>query len=199
MKVGLGADESGIAHVRLDDDRGNASRVLTKEVRDRPGIVERRRQREAGQCRGDPRTVGQTQRGDPGARLHEKAIGVPVIAALELHDELAARDRAGQPHAGHGRLGPAVHEAHHLETRHAPPHRFGELDFRLARRAVGPAARHGLCHGGEHCGMRVAQDQRPPGADVVQVLAAVDIGDAGAVGVRDKKWRPADCPERPHG
>jgi hypothetical protein len=45
--------------------------------------------------------------------------------------------------------------------------------------------------------MRVPKDQRAPRADVVYVLVTVDIGEARAVPVRDKR-RSADCPERPY-
>ena len=98
-----------------------------------------------------------------------------VIAAFELDDEVASGRRAGQPHGRHRRLRPAVHEPHHLETRHAPPHFFGELDLGLARRAVRPAALCRLADCLEYGGVRVTEDQRPPRTDVVDVALAVGV------------------------
>ena len=40
----------------------------------------------------DARRVGDAERERAGARLDEQEIGVPVVAALELHDDLAPRE-----------------------------------------------------------------------------------------------------------
>jgi hypothetical protein len=46
--------------------------------------------------------------------------------------------------------------------------------------------------------MRVAEDQRPPGADIVDVALAVGIGDAGAGTGNEEARRPADRTKSPH-
>ena len=46
--------------------------------------------------------------------------------------------------------------------------------------------------------MGVAQDHRPPGADVVDVAAAVDVDDARALGARDEERRSAHRLEGAH-
>ncbi len=94
---------------------------------------------------------------------------------------------------------PVTARPHHLETGHAAPDLFCQLDLRLARGAVRPAAGGGLLDGLQHGRMRVAEDQRSPGADVIEVFAAVDVGEARAMPMRDKKGRSADSPERPYG
>ena len=124
---------------------------------------------------------------------------MPVIAALELDDDVAARGGPGDPHRRHRRLGARVHEPHHLERGHAPPHQLGEVDFGGAGGAVGPPPLCRAANGVEHRGLRVAQDQRAPRAHVVEVSLAVDVGEAGPARAVDEERRPAhgaECPDR---
>ena len=48
--------------------------------------------------------VGDAEGGDAGAGLHQKAIGVAVVAAFELDDEIAAGGGAGDADGAHGGL-----------------------------------------------------------------------------------------------
>lgn len=48
--------------------------------------------------------VREAEGGDAGAGLHEEAVGVAVVAAVELHDLLALRERSHQPEHAHARL-----------------------------------------------------------------------------------------------
>ena len=57
--------------------------------------------------------------GQPGARLGEQGVDVAVVAAGELHDEVAAGEAAGQPDRGHGGLGARGDQAHLLDRRTA--------------------------------------------------------------------------------
>ena len=56
----------------------------------------------------------------------------------------------------------------------------GKLDLGLGGSAEGGAAGDSLLDGPNDGGMGVAEDQRPPGTDVVDVLVAVDVPDVGA-------------------
>ena len=122
-----------------------------------------------------------------------------VVAALELHNEISSGRRAREPHRRHRRLSATVHEAHHLEARHPALNFFGEVDLGLTRCAVRPPALGRVSHRVEHGWVGVTENQRTPGADVVDIAAALDVGDARTFGMGDKKRRPADCPERPYG
>ena len=51
------------------------------------------------------RRAGNAERCHAGAGLHQQRVAVSVIAAFELHNELAAGVRAGQPDRRHGRFG----------------------------------------------------------------------------------------------
>ena len=55
----------------------------------------------------DAAGAGDGQRRDAGARLGEQRVDVAVVAAGELHDEVATGEAARQPDRRHGRLGAA--------------------------------------------------------------------------------------------
>src|SRR6185436_1793491 len=141
---------------------------------------------------------GEPERGHARAGFHEEAVGVTVIAAVKLHDHVAAGGGAREPYRRHRRFGAAVHEPQHLERRHPAPDFLGQLYLGLAGRAVGPAAARGVAHRLEHGRMRMTEDQRPPGADVVDIALAVDVVELRALGAGYEKRRSADCPERPY-
>ena len=74
--------------------------------------------------------------------LREQRVRVPVVAALELHDEIAPGEASCQTDRAHRRFGPARDEPDHLDRRHRARDPFGELDLALGRRAErGPARR----------------------------------------------------------
>ncbi len=58
-----------------------------------------------------------------------------VIAAFELHREIAAGEAAREADGRHGRLGAGVDQAHQLDRRHGVPDLFGQLDFPFGGRA----------------------------------------------------------------
>ncbi len=84
---------------------------------------------------------------------------------------------------------------------------FGELDLAGRRGAVGGTGRHLTVEGLHHGGVGVAEDERPPGADEVDVLAplgvegvrALDRGDEhrvsahGTVGADGRRDAAGDC------
>ena len=59
-----------------------------KHLVQRADFVVRRGDGELGQRARHARAVGQAERGDAGARLHQQAVGVAVVATLELQDLL---------------------------------------------------------------------------------------------------------------
>jgi hypothetical protein len=56
-----------------------------------------------------------------------------------------------------------------------------------------------LLDGRDHLGMRVPQNQRPPGTDVVKIALPIDIDDAGTGTGGEKARRTADRAKRPYG
>lgn len=121
-----------------------------------------------------------------------------VVAPGELDHLGAPGEPAGEPDRRHGRLGPAGHEPDLLQRRDALDHRLGQRDLALGGRAEGRAARDRLLHGGDHLGVRVPEDHRPPGADEVDVLTPVGVGQVRPGAGHHEPGRAADGAEGAH-
>src|SRR5207249_5914710 len=111
VELRLGWDESDITDERLHDHGREIRAPPLKHLLDGRHVVERYRQRESRDARRDAGAVRETQRRDAGTGLHEKAVTMPVVAAVELQDQVATPRGAGHPPGGHRRLGAAVDEA----------------------------------------------------------------------------------------
>ena len=193
-----GGDEPHVPGDRLDDHRGDVAAV-GEEPLDGLEVVVRRGQRVGDGAGRDAGRVGQAERRDAGARLDEQEVRVAVVAARELHDLRAPREGAREAERAHRRLGARADEADELDARHRVPDQPRELELERARRAVARPAAHGLLERGDDPRVRVAEDQRPPGQDVVDVPVAVDVDEVRALAALDEERRAADGPERAHG
>src|SRR6185437_16678023 len=78
-------------------------------------------------------------------------------------------------------------------------HRLGEADLALRRRAEREATRRRILHRADDVGVRVAEDGGAPGADVIDVGAAVLPVDARALGAGDEDGLAADGAEGADG
>ena len=143
---------------------------------------------------GDAGAVGRAERRGAGAGLHQKAVAVAVIAALELHDA-----RAGPVAARASRSAAIVASVPELTSRTisidgtSRDDRFGHLDFERRRRAERQSRRELPLDGGHRPpDARWPSMHRAPGADVVDELVAVFVPDARALGARDEARRAAD-------
>ena len=141
MELRRGSNEPGIPDVRLDDHRGQRVALPPKQCVDGGSVIERQRDGQSGEYRGHARAIGQAEGRNAAPRLHQEAVPVTVVAALELEDRVAARRRPREPHGRHGRFGPRAHAAQHLDGRHPAPHVLGQFHFGLARRAIAPPPR----------------------------------------------------------
>ena len=133
------------------------------------------------------------------AGLHEQRIDMAVVAALEFHDLVAPGKSAREPDRGHRRLGAAVDHADFFNRRHPRADQLGHLDLARIRDAEADAV---FCGGGnriEHDLRRMAENRRPPCADVVDEFVAIDIPDVRAVGALDEERLAADAAKRAHG
>ena len=120
------------------------------------------------------------KRREAGAGFDEKTIGVAVVAALEFEDQIALGEGARDADGGHGRFGAGADEADAFDRRDGARDALAQLDFERRRHAVAGAARGLIRDGGDNVGMRVTENQRAPGADVVDVFAAVGVPQARA-------------------
>ena len=121
-----------------------------------------------------------------------------VVVPGELHDEAAAGEAAGEPDGAHRRLGAAGDQAHLLD-RGRPGRRSPRRAAPRSRRACRTRSPGGrLAHGLEDLGVRVAEDHRPPAADQVDVVAAVDVGEPRTPPARHEPRGAPDGAEGPH-
>ena len=148
---------------------------------DRGDRVERQRDGGFGESLRDAGGVGDPQRRHAGAGLHQQRIDVAVIAAFELDGEIAAGEAARQAQRAHGRFGAGVHQPHHFHRGHGLRDQLGQFDFALGGRAEAGAGFEHLAQRVDHRRRAMAQQQRSPGADVIDVRVAVDVEDARAL------------------
>ena len=121
-----------------------------------------------------------------GARLHEQAVAVAVVAPLELDDLIAACVAASQTNGAHAGFRAGTHEAHGFDVGHDLDDFFGNERFAFGDGAKRKARVNGGVHGFNHGRMVVAEDHRAPGADVIDVAAIFSIPHISALGAADK-------------
>ena len=195
--AGPGRDQAHVAGDRLEQDRGDLPAVMVEEVGDSRGIVERAEQGILCGTRGHSRAVGRAERRGGRARLDEQGVDVAVIVAGHLDDLVAARDAARDPDGRHGRLGAGRDEPDLLDRRHGRGHGLGDLDLAHRRGAEARAQVQRLDDRRADPRMSMAQDHRPPRADVIDVLVTVDVVEVGPFGSGHERRLAADRAERP--
>ncbi len=198
QKAGRRLNASHVAHDGLDDDRSDTVRVCFKSPRDGLHRIERQGDRGIRKALGNPSRVRQPQRRHAGARLYQQRIHMPVVAALELHREVPPGESARQPYGAHGGFGPGVDQAHQFHGRHCVPDGFGQFGLSFRRGAEAGAAGQRVLDRPDDIGMPVTQEQRPPGANVVDVLVAVGVPDARSLATDDKRRRASHAAESAH-
>ena len=150
------------------------------------GIVEGNGQRGVAEAFRNAGGIGEPERGDARTGLHEKGIDMAVIAAFELDGQVAAGESPGYAQRAHGGFRAGIDQPDHLDGGNHLPHGFGEFDLLFGGRAEAGAARDGEVQGVEDDGMPVTQNQRSPGADVIDIFVAVGIENVGALAALDE-------------
>ena len=107
--------------------------------------------------------------------------------------------RAGQADGRHGGFGPGADEANFLNSRHRAHDLFRQVGLGRSCGAEAGAVAGGGFNGGHDLGMSMSQDQRPPRANVVNVLVAIGIPHARARAANDDRRRTAYGGEGAHG
>ena len=102
---------------RLDDDGGDARALAREQRRQRRLVIERQHARAGGEGLRHAGGGRPAEGREPRARRDQQMIGVPVVAAGELHDQVAPGEGARHADRAHHRLGARGHEAHLLGGR----------------------------------------------------------------------------------
>ena len=162
-------------------------------------VVEGQRERVHRGLGRDACGAGDAERGDAGAGLDQQGVGVAVVAALELDDEVAAGEAAGEADGGHGGLGAGGDEAELLDGGKAADDEFGEVGFGGDGGSEAGAFGGGLLDGFDDRREGVAEDHGPPGAEEVEVAVAVRVAEVGALGVGEERGIAADGAKGAYG
>ena len=121
-----------------------------------------------------------------------------VVAAFKLDELVAAGDAPRQAQGAHGGLGAGVDHAYHFHMGHGLAHGPGQQHFVLAGRAVAGAFVHGGVQGLGHIGVGVAQKQRPPGFNIINISGAIHVGNGAAFARSDEQGRAVHGAAGPH-
>jgi hypothetical protein len=194
-KSGLWRDQVHVAGHRLDDDGSDSRPMLGKSGFESGAVVVVENQGVSGEIGGNASRTRIAESQHPRAGLHQQAVRMAVIAAFELDQQIAPGEAARQADRAHRRFGPGAHQADHFERGQQGAQELGHLDLALGRRAEGEPVRGGLLDGGDHLRLGMAQDQRSPRTDVIEIGPAIGIGDAGTRPGGEKARRPADRPK----
>src|SRR5450759_2984858 len=119
-----------------------------------------------------------------------------VVAPVELDDRVTRGHSARQTNRAHRRLGPTRDEAQHLDVRHARDNQPRELQLELRGDTEARPVLHHPLERIENRGRSVAENERTPREDVVDVFVAVDIPDPRASAFGDEERlaaNPAKC------
>ena len=94
--AGRGRDAAGVADDRLENDGGDCVGMGVECGFDGGEVVVGQGEGEVRDLLGHAGRAGNAEGGDAGAGFDQQAVGVAVIAAFELDDDLAAGGGAGQ-------------------------------------------------------------------------------------------------------
>ena len=105
---------------------------------------------------GDAGAFRDAERGEAGAGLGEKTVGVSVVAAFKFQDEIAFGDAARETHRAHGGFGAARDEADFLDEGNGARDQRGEFELEFGGYAEAGAALGLVGDGGADGRVRVA-------------------------------------------
>ena len=197
-KPGRGQHQVHVARHGLDDDPGDLRALPFEHAAQLAHIVVVQYQRLCRRFLGHARRARMAEGEGAGAGFHQQRVGMPVVAAFELDDQLAAGEAAREADRGHRRLGARGHQAHALDRRHELADALGELRFFRRWRAVGQRARGCRLHRSDDCGVGVSEQHRAPGADVIDIAPAFCIPQVRAGSALEEPRRATYGTKRAH-
>ncbi len=186
--AGVGWDGAGVADYGLDDDAGDVVRAGGEDGGDGVEIVEGQGESVHRGFGGNSGGAWDAQGCDSAACFDEHGVGVAVIAALELDDEVAAGESAGEADGGHAGFGAGGDEAEFCNRGETVGDEIGEVGFGGDGGSEAGAFGGGLLDGFDDGREGVAEDHGTPGAEEVEVAVAVFVEEICAFGVGEEGW-----------
>lgn len=191
VEAGQRRDDAHVAGRGLGDHAGDLTGEAVEGLVDGLEVVVGQDDRVAGLGAGDAGGVGKGEGRDPGPGGGEQRVDVPVVAPGELDHLGPLGEPAGEPDGGHGGLGATGNEPHLLQRLDPVDHLLGERDLALTGRTERGTAGHGVLDGGDHVRVGVPEDHGTPGADEVDVLTSVGVGQVRAAAGHHEPGRSA--------
>ena len=130
---------------------------------------------------------------------HQKMVGVSVIIALKLHQNIPAGVASRHADCGHCGFRAAIDKPQPFHRRKRAAHYLGEHCLRLGGDAVTTAAHYRIYRCQRHFGISVSEDENAPRHTEVDEPVAVDVGEIRALCVIYKNRCRAYAPERTDG
>ena len=122
-----------------------------------------------------------------------------VVTAFEFDGQVPAGEAARDAQGTHRGFGSRVDQTHHFNGWETLGDQLGQLYLASGGSTEAGADFQDLSQRVDQKLRPVAQDQRSPGADVIDVLVVVDVVEPGAFAARDEGRRTADAAKRPNG
>ncbi len=190
-KTGRGRNQSRIRRDRFDDDAAISPRFCAKSGAEGFHVIKGSARVRLASAAGMPALSGLAEGERAGTGLDQQGIDMAVITASNL----MILSRRVNPRASRMALIVASVPLLVMRTLSSRGHPFadgaGKLDFEAVGMPKLVPAISGFLHGGDHVGLRVAEDRRAPGADVIDVDIAVDVLHAGTAGFLREERRSA--------
>ncbi len=121
-----------------------------------------------------------------------------VVAADELDDVFSLGGGAGQANGRHGGFGSGTDEAQFPDGRKRLDDGLGQLDFRRRRSTEAGSFAGRVDDGFNNLGGRMAEQQRAPGTNVVDIRIAVGVVYVGSFAAHQERRFTADRAEGAH-
>ena len=179
QEAGLRRNHTHVGSHRFHDHRRHLSGIGLQQYFHAAQIIIACRQRIPGNFRGNTCRIRCAAGQCAGTGFHQHGIRMAVIAAGEFDNFAAARCAPGKTQGRHNRFRAGVDHTHHLDAGHVT-HQLCHIHLCRRRRAEAQALADGFTHGLLHRFTAVAQNQRPPGANEVNVFLAVHVPDVAA-------------------
>ena len=181
LQVAVGRGDDGLGHGvahRGDDDTGDSAGVLGEDALEVGDVAVFE-------------LLGERRHGGRNAAVVLDAPVAPAVVAAARHD-VAAGEGAHRAHGGVGGVGAGLHQDGLLATGHDVGQALLELVLQGLHQAETEALVHLRLGGVVDLVFDVAQDDRPVGAEHVDVLVAVDVEDVATLAVGDEDRVLAD-------